>query len=189
MFKMWLGPIFEKHIFQLKMPEIFRNNRFLAFPPDFIISFYWFFVQKCVIAMAKIWPSPIFKKNFFPAENTGNRRFCTFSLDFFCIFLVFFTWNIVNSNSQYFVKIAGTADFRRKNGISWISQAVLNIFSWNLAHWCKMIISKMWRRPIFEKHIFQVENAGNMPEKPVYRVDNKNMVRQKYVLLTGQLLP
>ena len=27
-----------------------------------------------------------------------------------------------------FLKIAGTADFRRKNGISWISRAVLNIF-------------------------------------------------------------
>ena len=35
-------------------------------------------------------------------------------------------------------KIAGTADFRRKNSISWISGAVLYIYSWNVAHRCKM---------------------------------------------------
>ena len=70
--------------------------------------------------------------------------------------------------SRNFLKIAGTADFRRKNGISWISRAVLNIFSWNLAHWCKMATSKMWPSPIFKKHIFPAENAGNMPEKPVF---------------------
>ena len=70
--------------------------------------------------------------------------------------------------SRNFLKIAGTADFRRKNGISWISRAVLNIFSWNLAHWCKMAMSKMWPSPIFKKHIFPAENAGNMPEKPVF---------------------
>ena len=66
-----------------------------------------------------------------------------------------------------FLKIAGTADFRRKNGISWISRAVLNIFSWNLAHWCKMGTSKMWSSSIFKKHIFPAENVGNMPEKTV----------------------
>ena len=67
-----------------------------------------------------------------------------------------------------FLKIAGTADFRRKNGISWISRAVLYIFSWNFAHLCKMAIPKMWRSPIFEKHFFPAENAGNMPGKPVF---------------------
>ena len=30
--------------------------------------------------------------------------------------------------SRNFLKIAGTADFRRKNGISWIYRAVLYIF-------------------------------------------------------------
>ena len=32
-----------------------------------------------------------------------------------------------------------------------------------------MAISKMWQSPIFEEHIFPAENAGNMPEKPVFR--------------------
>jgi len=74
---------------------------------------------------------------------------------------------IVNKSdfwSRNFLKIAGTAYFRRKNGISWISRAVLYIFSWNFAHWCKMTIPKMWRSPIFEKYFFPAENARNMPE-------------------------
>ena len=77
--------------------------------------------------------------------------------------------SIVNKTdfwSRNFLKIVGTADFRWKNGISWIYRAVLNIFSWNFAHWCKM--AKMWPSPIFEKRIFLAENAGNMPEKPVF---------------------
>ena len=68
--------------------------------------------------------------------------------------------------SRNYQKIAGTADFRRKNGIFWISQDVLYLFSWKFAHWCK--IPKMWRSPIFEKHFFPVENARNVPEKPVF---------------------
>ena len=36
-----------------------------------------------------------------------------------------------------------------------------------ILHRCKMEISKMWRSPIFEKHFFPAENAGNIPEKPV----------------------
>ena len=76
--------------------------------------------------------------------------------------------------SRNFLKIAGTADFRRKNGISWIFQAVLNIFSWNLAHWCEMAMSKMWSSPIFKKHIFPAENAGNMPEIAVIADFHRN---------------
>ena len=105
-------PDFRKTFFSgRKCRKYAGKTGFLAFPQDFIISFYWFFVQKCVIAIVNMWPSPIFKKNFFPAENTGNRRFCTFSLDLFYIVLVF-SHNIVNSNSQCFVKIAGTAGYR-----------------------------------------------------------------------------
>ena len=53
---------------------------------------------------------------------------------------------------------------RRKNRFSWISRAVLYIFSWNFGHWCKMAIPKMWQSPIYNKHTFPAENAGNMPE-------------------------
>ena len=62
--------------------------------------------------MPKTWLSPTFEKDFYPAENTGNRRFYRFSLDFFFTFRCFFTKNIVDSNSECFVKVAGTADFR-----------------------------------------------------------------------------
>ena len=133
--------------------------------------------------MPKIWPSQIFEEFFFRPEMPEICRKSPFLQIFIGLFpyiLLFFRKetlfitlptikygsNVTKTDfcSRNSLKVAGTADFRRKNGISWISRAVLNIFSWNLAHWCKMIISKMWRRPIFEKHIFQVENAGNMPD-------------------------
>ena len=79
--------------------------------------------------------------------------------------------SIVNKTdfcSQDSLKIAGTADFRRKSGISWISRAVLHIFSWNFPHWYKTPIPKIWQSPIFNQCTFPTENAGNMPEKPVF---------------------
>ena len=172
-------PDFRKTYFSgRKCRKYAGKTGFLAFSRDFIISFDWIFAQRCVLIMPKIWSSLIFEKHFFPAENAGNRRFCRFSLDFFHIFRCFYTktllitiptikhGSIVNKTdfwSRNFLKIVGTADFRRKNGISWISRAVLYIYSWNFAHCCKMAMSKIWRRLIFEKHIFLAENAGNMP--------------------------
>ena len=104
--------------------------------------------------MAKIWPSPIFKKNFFPAENAGNMPeiavFAHFHWTFSVYFLFFFTVDIVNSNSQYFVKIAGTADCRAgKNGFSSISRVLLiisfmnfcSILSLNLSFVCSFVRS------------------------------------------------
>ena len=63
---------------------------FLAFFRDFIISFFWFFAQRCVLAMPKTWPSSIFQENFFPTENAGNRLFCRVWSYFFLIFRCFF---------------------------------------------------------------------------------------------------
>ena len=99
-------------------------------------------------------------------KYVGNSRFCRFSSDYFLIFRCFFHTktllltvptikhgSIVYKTdfcSRNFLKVAGTADFRRKNGISWISRAELYIFSWNFAHRCKMAMSKMRGSPIFE---------------------------------------
>ena len=137
-----------------------EKTSFLAFPRDFIISFFWFFVQRCVIIMPKIWPSPIFENKFFPAENTGNMPEIAVLHIFIGLFsyisLFFHTKtllitiltikydSIVNKTdfwSRNFLKIVRTADFRRKNSISWISRAVLYIFSWNFAHQCKIAMS------------------------------------------------
>ena len=116
-------------------------------------------------------------------KYAGNCSFCRFLSDFFLDLVVFSHKNIIfnNANHQAWfncqqnwfcsrnsLKVAGTADFRRKSGISWISQAVLYIFSWNFAHWCKMAIPKIWQSPIFNQCTFPAENAGNMPEKPVF---------------------
>ena len=134
------------------------------------------------MAISERWPSPIFEKHIFPAENAGNMPeiadFADFYWTFSLYFVVFSHKIIINNNihhqewfnwfwSPNFLKIVGTADFHRKNGISWISQAALFIFSWNFAHLCKMAIPKIRGRPIFKKHFFLAENAGNMPEKPV----------------------
>ena len=122
-----------------------------------------------------------FWEKFFSARKSrkyaGNRRFSGFSLDFLLIFRCFSHKNIINNNihhqewfncqyNWFLLPELSTADFRRKNGISWISRAVLYIFSWKFAHWWKMIVPKMWRSLVFEKHFFPAENAGNMPEKP-----------------------
>ena len=44
---------------------------------------------------------------------------------------------------------------------------LIRIF-WFFAQWCKMVMPKMWRSPIFEKNFFPGENAGNMPEITVF---------------------
>ena len=44
---------------------------------------------------------------------------------------------------------------------------LIRIF-WFFAQWCKMVMPKMWRSPIFEKKFFPGENAGNMPEITVF---------------------
>ena len=54
----------------------------LAFSRDFIISFFQFFAQRYVLAMLITWPSPIFEKNFFPAENAGNMPEIAVFVDF-----------------------------------------------------------------------------------------------------------
>ena len=70
---------------------------FLVFSQDLLISVYWFFVQKCVIAMAKTLPIPILKKTLFWPKMPE---------------IYFLSHKYSYSNSQYFVKIAGTADCR-----------------------------------------------------------------------------
>ena len=150
--KMWRSPIFEKHFFpaenagnMLEKPDFWHLLEILP------LVFFWFFAQRWILGLLKTWPSPIFEKNFFPVENTGNipeiAVFADFHRTFFSYFVVFshkhylqpmcttkHGW-IVNitdfccRNFLNFLKIPGTANFCRKNGISWISQAVLNIFS------------------------------------------------------------
>ena len=87
--------------------------------------------------MLKTWPSRIFEKIVFSAENAGNmpeiavfadfyRTFSLISL-FFHTKILFITMptikhgSIVNKTdfcSRNSLKIAGTADFRRKSGMS-----------------------------------------------------------------------
>ena len=95
MHKTWPSPIFEKKFFPAEnagnMPEklVFGHLNLISW--DFIISFFHFFVKRCILAMLITWPSPIFDKNFLPAENAGNPHFCRFSSDFSLIFRCFFT--------------------------------------------------------------------------------------------------
>ena len=73
MSKMWPSPIFKKTYFSgRKCRKYAGKTVFLAISRDFIISFFQFFAQRCILAMLITWPSPIFDKKFFPAENTGN---------------------------------------------------------------------------------------------------------------------
>ena len=55
--------------------------------------------------MPKIWPSPIFEKNFFPAENAGIMPeiaiFADFVWTFSLYFVVFSLKNITNNNANH----------------------------------------------------------------------------------------
>ena len=92
--KAWF--IFQKTYFPAEnagnMPEKPVFWHFLEISP---LVFFYFFAQTGILGMLNTWPSPIFEKNFFPAENTGNnagnRRFSRLSFDFFLIFRCFFT--------------------------------------------------------------------------------------------------
>ena len=54
--------------------------------------------------MPKTWPSPIFEKNFFPAENAGNMPeiavFADFHWTFSLYFFVFSHKDIYDGNTQ-----------------------------------------------------------------------------------------
>ena len=66
-------PDFRKKIFSGRQCRKYAGKTGISqFPRDFIISFFQFFAQRCVLAMPKMWPSLIFEKKFFPAENAGN---------------------------------------------------------------------------------------------------------------------
>ena len=114
------------------MPEKCRKNRFLAFSRDFIISFFWFFAQRCV-SNAQNMAESDFEKIFFSGwkywKYAGNRRFCRFSSDLFLIFRCFFSHktllismltinyvSIVNKTyfwSRNFLKLTGNRRFCR----------------------------------------------------------------------------
>ena len=99
-------PDFRKTYFSgRKCRKYARKTGFLAFSQDFIISFFWFFAQRWVIIMYKIWSSSIFEKEFFPAENSGNMTeiavFADFHWTFSLYLFVFSVKNITNNNAHH----------------------------------------------------------------------------------------
>ena len=99
-------PDFRKTYFSgRKCRKYAGKTGFLAISRDFIISFFQFFAQRCVLAMLITWPSPIFEKNFFPAENAGNMPeiavFANFARTFSLYFVVFSLKNITNNNAHH----------------------------------------------------------------------------------------
>ena len=144
-------PDFQKKKFSSR--KYAGKTSFLAFSRDFIISFFRFFAQRCVLAMPKIWLNWIFEKNFFWPKMPEIYRISPFLLIFIWLFpyislffhtkTLFITTPTIKHHAfvyktdfctRNFLKIAGTADFYRKNCISWFSRAVVDIFSLNFAH-------------------------------------------------------
>ena len=133
---------------------------FWAFSRDFIICFFWFFAQKCVLAMPKTWPRSIFEKIFFRPKMPEIAVFA----DFHPTFSLYFNNNDYhqawfNYQKNWFLKPGlfknrRAVDFRRKNGKSWISRAVLYILWRNFARWYKMARPKKCDRARFSKNIF-----------------------------------
>ena len=78
------GAQFSKNNFSgWKCRKCSGKTGFLAFSRDFLISFFWYIEQKSY--------GPAIEKDFFYAENAGNRRFYRFSLDFFLTLRCLFT--------------------------------------------------------------------------------------------------
>ena len=91
------------HWFEMIMPKKWQKCRkyagkagFWAFSRDFIISFFSFFAQRCVIGMPKTWRSHVI---FFPAENAGIMpeiaAFAVFHLTFFLYLFFYFYLTLV----------------------------------------------------------------------------------------------
>ena len=82
---------------------------FLSFSRDFIISFFWFFAQRCILANVQNMTESDFWENFFSGwkyrKYAGNRRFCRFSSDLYLIFRCFFTQNIKDYRKSPFLQI------------------------------------------------------------------------------------
>ena len=113
--KMWLSPIFEKkHFFQLKMPEICPEKPvfciFSKFPHLFFLICTKMGISNAktcwVLLLRKIFSSLKCRKSPFLQVFIGFFPYITL---FFCI--------IVDSNSQYSVKVAGTANCRARKRI------------------------------------------------------------------------
>ena len=102
-------PDFRKTYFSgRKCRKYAGKTGFLAISRDFIISFFQFFAQRCILVMLITWPSPIFDKFFFSGRKyrkyAGNCRFCRFSLDFFHIFCCSFSHKSLNDIVFTFVR-------------------------------------------------------------------------------------
>ena len=137
---MWRSPIFPAG----KCRKYAGKTGFWAFSRNFIINFFLIFFTKMLFSNAQNMTEFDFWRKFFLAENDRNMPEIAVFADFYWTYtktliamppikhgLIF---NKTDFCSRSFLKIAGTADFRRKNGISWISRAVIHISSWNFAH-------------------------------------------------------
>ena len=76
-------PDFRKKNF---LAENAGKTGFWAFSRDFSISIFWFFAQRCVLIMPKIWPTPIFEKIFFRPKMPEICRKSPFSQILFGLF-------------------------------------------------------------------------------------------------------
>ena len=76
-------PDFRKTFFSCRKCRKYAGKPdLLAFSRDLIFIFIRLFALRCVLDMFKMWPSRIFEKNFFPAENAGNMPEIAVFVDF-----------------------------------------------------------------------------------------------------------
>ena len=80
---------FRKKKFRWNTPEICQKNWVFGVFSRFIIRFSWTFAQRCILAIPKIWPSPIFEKKIFSVENDGNMPEIASFADFHLIFSLY----------------------------------------------------------------------------------------------------
>ena len=99
--KMWRIPIFEKHFFRPKMPEICRKSRvwhFLEISSFAISDFLHRWLQRCVLAMPKTWIESDFWEKFF--SRTKMPEIAVFA-DFHWIFALKYVVFSHKNNTYY----------------------------------------------------------------------------------------
>ena len=121
-----------------------RNSRKYAGKNGF-----WYFLEISSFffpsSLHKTWPSQIFEKIFFRPKIPEICQKSPFSQVFIGLFPT------IKHGDWLKPELSKNC---RKNGCSWISRAVLYIFSWTFAHWCKMTILEIFSKNCRNSHLF-----------------------------------
>ena len=137
-------------IFQFLQPLAFvgensKNINDIAF--SYVRSFAYSFARSFVRSFVLSWPSPIFEKIFFPAENTGNMPEIAVFGDFHGTFSLYFAVSFHSKTLLISLFRSFVCSFARSFVCSYFHYQVGPIFVWlvgNNSHQILTVSSIQW---------------------------------------------